>query len=192
LSTAIQLVVGLGNPGPEYEQTRHNAGFWFADAVARAAGARFRRERKFHGDVCKAQLAGHSFWLLKPETYMNHSGQAIAALARFYKIPAAQILIAHDELDLPPGGVKLKIAGGHAGHNGLRDTINRLGSGDFSRLRLGVGHPGSAGEVVGYVLGRPSAADRAAMEAAIDASVEALPLILEGEIQRAMSRLHSR
>lgn len=192
MASRIQLVVGLGNPGPEYERTRHNAGFWFVDAVAAQAGGVFRSESKFHGEACRVHLDGHDLWLLKPMTYMNRSGQAIAALARFYKIPPESILIAHDELDLPPGGLKVKQGGGHAGHNGLRDTIARLGSGDFLRLRIGIGRPAHSGQVVGYVLHAPSQADHRAIDEALDDARDALPLLVEGEVQKAMNRLHSR
>ncbi|MEJ2509233.1 MAG: aminoacyl-tRNA hydrolase [Gammaproteobacteria bacterium] len=186
----IELIVGLGNPGPKYERTRHNAGFWFVDAIA--DGASFRAESKFHGQLAKARLDGHEVWLLKPDTYMNRSGQAVAALARFYKIPAENILVAHDELDLDPGVVRLKQGGGHGGHNGLRDMVDHLGGNGFLRLRIGIGHPGTAREVVDYVLTRPSVADREAIEGAIDAARAALPLVLAGDLPRAMNQLHSR
>lgn len=187
---AVQLIVGLGNPGAEYEGTRHNAGFWFADAVARGAGAAFRRESKFHGELCKATVAGNPLWLLKPMTYMNRSGLSVATLSRFYKIPPEQILVAHDELDLPPGAVRLKQGGGHGGHNGLRDISAQLGP-NYLRLRLGIGHPGHAGAVTGYVLGRPSGADRDRIEEAVAEAVASLPSVLEGDMARAMNRLHS-
>ena len=192
MSTPISLIVGLGNPGPDYAETRHNAGFWFLDAVAAGAGAAFRRETKFHGEVCRARVDGHEVWLLKPMTYMNHSGRAVAALARFYKVPAEAILVAHDELDLPPGQLKLKEGGGHAGHNGLRDTISHLGGNGFLRLRLGVGHPGSAEQVTPYVLHRPGRAEREQIDEAIAEGVAVLPRILAGELDLARNRLHSR
>ncbi len=189
-AAAISLLVGLGNPGAEYEQTRHNAGFWFIDAVAHACGAHLRSDHKFHGELAKVSLHGHEVWLLKPQTFMNRSGQSVAALARFYKIPLDAILVAHDELDLPPGGLKLKRGGGHAGHNGLRDIHAQLGA-DFHRLRLGIGHPGQATQVVGYVLGRPPASERTLIEESIAEAVAALPLLLSGEMQKAMNQLHS-
>ena len=191
MAPPIQFIVGLGNPGPKYEPTRHNAGFWFIDELVRRHGGALRRESKFHGDVGRLTIAGREVWVLKPTTFMNRSGQAVAALARFYKVPADGVLAAHDELDLPPGGVKLKQGGGHAGHNGLRDICAQLGR-DFLRLRIGIGHPGQASEVVGYVLGKPSPQDRGLIEQAIEESVEAVPDIVSGELQKAMHRLHSR
>ena len=154
----IKLLVGLGNPGPEYESTRHNAGFWWIDAVARALGAHLALERGFHGLVARASVQGRGVWLLQPQTFMNLSGRSVAALARFYKIAPEEILVVHDELDLPPGQAKLKQGGGHAGHNGLRDIHAQLGSADYWRLRLGIGHPGAKSEVVGWVLKKPPAA----------------------------------
>lgn len=186
----IDLIVGLGNPGGNYEQTRHNAGFWFVDAMARQSGT-FRSESKFQGDVCKISLSGHDCWLLKPATFMNRSGQSVAALAGFYKIPAENILVVHDELDLPPGVARLKQGGGHGGHNGLRDIIARLGA-DFMRLRIGIGHPGSKEQVVDYVLQRPSLADRQQIDSAIAAALAVMPELLCGEAQRAMNQLHSK
>ncbi len=186
----IDLVVGLGNPGGNYEQTRHNAGFWFVDALARQSGT-FRSESKFQGDVCKISLSGHDCWLLKPATFMNRSGQSVTALAGFYKIPAENILVVHDELDLPPGVARLKQGGGHGGHNGLRDIIARLGA-DFMRLRIGIGHPGSKEQVVDYVLQRPSLADQQQIDSAIAAALAVMPELLCGEAQRAMNQLHSK
>jgi PTH1 family peptidyl-tRNA hydrolase len=192
LSSRIQLVVGLGNPGPQYEKTRHNAGFWFIDAIARAHGITLKFENKFHGEVGKGCIDGEEVWLLKPLTFMNKSGQGIAALARFYKIDAENILIAHDELDLPPGTVRLKKGGGHGGHNGLRDTIAQLGSKEFQRLRLGIGHPGHASQVSGYVLSKASGSDQQLLEQAIDKAIDNLSLMLSGDLQKAMNRLHSQ
>ncbi len=191
MSSPIQLIVGLGNPGAKYEPTRHNAGFWLVDELARRHGGALRSESKFHGEVGRLGIAGKDVWLLKPMTYMNRSGQAVAALARFYKIPVESILVAHDELDLPPGGVKLKQGGGHAGHNGLRDICAQLGR-DFLRMRIGIGHPGHASEVTGYVLGKPSPDERVLIERAVDECIEAVPDIVAGEQQKAMHRLHSR
>jgi len=193
LSSRIQLIVGLGNPGPQYEQTRHNAGFWFVEAIARRHGGSFKSDSKFHGETCKLRLEGEELWLLKPMTFMNKSGQAIAALARFYKIPPEGILVAHDELDLPPGDIRLKTGGGHGGHNGLRDTISQLGgSRDFHRLRIGIGHPGHSSQVTGYVLGKAPASEQIEMESAIDRALDALPLAIGGELQKAMNQLHSK
>jgi len=187
----IRLIVGLGNPGSDYQETRHNAGFWFADAVARRWGSEFRGEAKFQAHVAVTRIAGADCWLLKPATFMNRSGQAVAGLARYFRLHPYQILVAHDELDLPPGAVRLKQGGGHAGHNGLRDIVAVLGDKGFYRLRIGIGHPGDSHRVVGYVLSRPSREDRQAIDSALDAAVAALPEILAGEMQRAMNRLHA-
>jgi PTH1 family peptidyl-tRNA hydrolase len=193
LSSRIQLIVGLGNPGAQYEQTRHNAGFWFVEAIARRHGGSFKSENKFHGEACKVRVDGEELWLLKPMTFMNKSGQAIASLARFYKIAPEQILVAHDELDLPPGDIRLKSGGGHGGHNGLRDTIAQLGgSRDFQRLRIGIGHPGHSSQVTGYVLGKAPSNEQIEMENAIDRALDALPLAITGELQKAMNQLHSK
>lgn len=193
MSSRIQLIVGLGNPGSQYEQTRHNAGFWFVEALARQHGASFKSESKFHGEACKISISGHEVWLLKPMTFMNRSGQGIAALARFYKIEPANILVAHDELDLPPGDIRLKQGGGHGGHNGLRDTIEQLGnSRDFQRLRIGIGHPGHSSQVTGYVLGKPPADEQRLMEDAIDTALKVMPLAIDGELQKAMNQLHTK
>ncbi len=187
----IQLLVGLGNPGPEHALDRHNAGFWFVDQIATAAGVSLRPERGFFGDVARVRLQGHELWLLEPSTYMNRSGQSVGALARFYKIPPENILVAHDELDLPPGQAKLKLGGGHAGHNGLRDLIAQLGTANFWRLRLGIGHPGDRAAVVGFVLGKPPQSELRLIEQALDAARDVLPDLLTGEFERAMQRLHA-
>lgn len=187
----IRLVVGLGNPGPDYASTRHNVGFWFADALAAAHGGGFRAEGKFHGELCRVTIAGADLRLLKPSTYMNRSGQSVAAVSRYFGIPPESILIAHDELDLPVGKVRLKQGGGHAGHNGLRDTIGVLGSRDFWRLRIGIDHPGDRGQVIGYVLGRPSQEDGACIRDALDRSLKVTPDLLAGRYQAAMNSLHS-
>ena len=192
MSSQIQLIVGLGNPGTQYEQTRHNAGFWFVEAVARRHGGSFKSENKFHGEACKVHVNGRELWLLKPMTFMNKSGQAIAALARFYKIAPENILVAHDELDLPPGEARLKTGGGHGGHNGLRDTIAQLGSKEFQRLRLGIGHPGHSSQVTGYVLGKAPTDEQIEMENAIDRALDVLPLAVCGEQQKAMNQLHAK
>lgn len=189
---AISLMVGLGNPGREYATTRHNAGFWFIDAIARRIGAELRPEPKFHGHVARVSIGGDALWLLQPQTYMNHSGQAVAALARFHKIAPAQILVAHDELDLRSGAVRLKQGGGHGGHNGLRDIIAQLGSRDFTRLRLGIDHPGHSSQVTNYVLGKATQAERQAVCDAIDEVVDLLPNLLAGEFQQLMNHLHAR
>lgn len=188
----IKLVVGLGNPGPEYEATRHNAGFWWVDEAAHALGARLNAERAYFGLVARVNRAEGPVWLLEPQTYMNLSGKAVAALARFYKIEPAEILVVHDELDLPPGEMKLKQGGSHAGHNGLRDIHAQLGSTDYWRLRLGIGHPGVKAEVVDYVLRKPPAAEREAIETAIANSVKALDLLLAGQMDRATTALRAK
>jgi PTH1 family peptidyl-tRNA hydrolase len=188
--SGIRLIVGLGNPGAQYEATRHNVGFWFVDSIASAAREPFRAEPKFYGELCRITLGGHDLRLLKPATYMNRSGQSIAAVARYFDLSPAQILVAHDELDLPVGAVRLKQGGGHAGHNGLRDTIAVLGTRDFWRLRIGIAHPGDRTLVTGYVLGRPSREDR---ERILDALIDAEPVLadlVEARFQLTMNRLH--
>lgn len=187
----IKLIVGLGNPGPEYEATRHNAGFWWTDAAARALGVTLTAERGFHGLAGRANVQGRSVWLLKPQTFMNLSGKSVAALARFYKIGPQELLVVHDELDLPPGEARLKQGGGHGGHNGLRDIHAQLGDGSYWRLRLGIGHPGHKAEVVGWVLRKPPLDEHIAIEQAIDRSLKALPELLAGEMDRATQRIHT-
>lgn len=187
----IRLIVGLGNPGAQYQDTRHNAGFWFVDEVARMTGATLRPEPRFHGLAAKVMLDTHELWLLQPTTFMNRSGQATAALARFYKIAPEQILVAHDEIDLPVGQIKLKYAGGHGGHNGLRDLHAHLGTPNYWRLRLGVDHPGSKDLVVDYVLHAPSKVDRARIDDVIDEARRQLPALLRGEVAAVMNQLHS-
>ena len=186
----MRLVVGLGNPGREYEDTRHNAGFWFVDALARTAGVGLRAESRFHGSVARISEAGHECWLLEPATFMNASGRSVAALARFYRIPVEQILVVHDELDLPPGDARLKKGGGAAGHNGLKDIIAHLGA-DFWRLRLGVGHPGDRAQVIQYVLQAPRREERAAIDEAIERSLSVWPRVREGRTEAAMHALHT-
>ncbi len=190
-ATPIGLIAGLGNPGSKYEGTRHNAGFWFADALARRFHGQFRHESRFHGDVCKVRIGTHDVWLIKPETFMNLSGQAVQSLARFYRIPVEGILVAHDDLDLEPGIARLKKGGGHGGHNGLRDLNQRLGK-DYRRLRLGIGHPGHRDDVTPYVLGRPSQDERIAIENAIDKSLDVIEKVVEGDYEKAMNALHSK
>jgi PTH1 family peptidyl-tRNA hydrolase len=187
----IRLIVGLGNPGPDYAATRHNVGFWFVDAFAAVHGGSFRLEGKFHGELCRLALGGVDLRLLKPATYMNRSGQSVAAVSRYFDIPPEAILVAHDELDLPVGKVRLKQGGGHAGHNGLRDTIAVLGSAEFWRLRIGIDRPGERGQVIGYVLGRPSQDDATAIREALDQARGVSGDLLVGRYQAAMNRLHS-
>jgi PTH1 family peptidyl-tRNA hydrolase len=191
-SAAFALVVGLGNPGDRYAQTRHNAGFWFVDGLARRHGGSFRADKKFHGEVTRIAIDGRECLLLKPATFMNRSGLSVASLANFYRIEPAAILIAHDEIDLPPGNLRVKQGGGHGGHNGLRDIVPALGSPDFWRLRIGVGHPGSKDQVVNYVLGRASADEQRAIDAALTEAADNFPLMLAGEIGKAQQTLHSR
>jgi PTH1 family peptidyl-tRNA hydrolase len=187
----IRMLVGLGNPGPDYEATRHNAGFWWLDAVAAKLGARLAFDRSYQGLVARVNRAGgEPLWLVEPQTYMNLSGKSVATLARFFKISPDQILVAHDELDLLAGQVKLKFGGSHAGHNGLKDIVAQLGSADFWRLRLGIGHPGVKAEVIHYVLKRPSQEHREAIEHCITRTLESLDLLLAGEMERAMMKVH--
>lgn len=188
----IRLLVGLGNPGLEYEGTRHNAGFWWLDAAARKLGVTLSPQRSYFGLAAKVGTAQGVVWLLQPMTYMNLSGKSVAALARFFKIEPREILVAHDELDLMPGQAKIKCGGGPAGHNGLRDIHAQLGSADYWRLRLGIGHPGVKAEVVDYVLRKPSAEHRELIEQTIVRSVDALDLLLAGEMERAMMKVHAK
>jgi len=187
----LQLLVGLGNPGAKYSATRHNVGFWFVDEIARQTGGVFRSESKFQGEVCRVSIHNQTVWLLKPSTFMNHSGQSVAALARFYKIPVEAILVAHDELDIPTGSARWKFAGGHGGHNGLRDIMAHL-SKDYWRLRLGIDHPGDRSQVVNYVLSKPSYDENIEISTAIDAAADSLALMLQGDSQRAMNELHTK
>ncbi|MBM4227644.1 MAG: aminoacyl-tRNA hydrolase [Gammaproteobacteria bacterium] len=187
----MQLIVGLGNPGAQYGRTRHNAGFWLVDALADQCRVDFREERRYQAEIASANLAGHPVVLLKPLTFMNHSGRAVGAYAGYFRIPVDQILVVHDELDLAPGTVRLKRGGGHGGHNGLRDITAQLGA-DFARLRIGIGHPGSASEVVNYVLGNPPAEDRKAMDDAIQRALDVLPQVMQGHFDRAMNALNRR
>ena len=187
----LRIVVGLGNPGPEHLVTRHNAGFWFVDLLARRHGGEFRDYRKYSGETARITLSEQEVVLLKPTTYMNRSGVSVRQLSDFYKIAPENILVAHDELDLPVGSVRLKQGGGHGGHNGLRDTIAHIGE-DFWRLRLGVGHPGNKNEVIDYVLTRAPRAEEDLILEAVSTAADSMPLLLEQGAERAMTRLHSR
>jgi peptidyl-tRNA hydrolase, PTH1 family len=187
----FQLIAGLGNPGSEYERTRHNAGFWFLDALAAQCRASLRAERGFYGDVAKTSIEGQAVWLAKPTTFMNRSGQCVAALAKFYKIAPEKILIVHDELDLQPGEVKMKL-GGSAGSNGVKSIEADLGSREFWRLRIGIGHPGVKSEVVNYVLHKASPEHQAAIDEAVKKALAVLPLLMRGESQQAMMQLHRK
>lgn len=193
MDTPLELIVGLGNPGPEYDRTRHNAGADFVSELARRYGASLSPENKFFGLTTQVNLQGRNLRLLIPTTFMNRSGQAIAALAQFFKIPPEAILVAHDELDLPPGTARLKHGGGHGGHNGLRDTIKTLGNNpNFNRLRLGIGHPGSASQVVGFVLKKAPSSEQQLLEEAIDRAIEVLPKAATGDWAAAMNQLHTK
>lgn len=186
---APRLIVGLGNPGAEYEDTRHNAGFWLCERLAAKLGVALKRESRFHG------MAGRTHeqtWLLMPQTFMNCSGQAVAALARFYRIPPADMLVLHDELDLPPGALRLKFGGGLGGHNGLKDIAAHLGTQDFWRLRIGVGHPGDRNQVVDYVLKKPRSEERSLIEEALDRALDAWPMLARGEYPAATQKINTR
>jgi peptidyl-tRNA hydrolase, PTH1 family len=191
LSLGIALIVGLGNPGAEYEHTRHNAGAWFVSTLAQRDKISLRPHPKFHGIHGIAKVSGHECHLLIPTTFMNHSGQSVQAIANFYKIPPQAILVAHDELDIPVGVTRLKFNGGHGGHNGLRDIANHLNSKEFYRLRIGIGHPGNSNDVVNYVLAPPKKAERKLIDEAIQETESILPLLMEGQFQKAMHLLHS-
>lgn len=191
-TSGIQLFVGLGNPGAEYEATRHNAGFWWVDQLAAETSTKLAVESKFLGIAGRLKSAGHEAWLLKPSTFMNASGRSVGALAKFYKIEPQAILVIHDELDLPPGGVKMKKGGGHGGHNGLKDIAAHLGTNDFWRLRLGIGHPGDRNAVVNYVLHPPLRNEMPLIEANIDESTTLLPMLLTGSFEAAMLKLHTK
>jgi PTH1 family peptidyl-tRNA hydrolase len=192
---SIRLIVGLGNPGPEYEQTRHNAGFWLVDNLAMSSGrSRLAREVRYNALAGKASIAGQDVWLLEPQTYMNRSGQSVGALARFFKIAPDEILVAHDELDLPPGSAKIKKGGSSGGHNGLKDITAALGTQDYWRLRIGIGHPRALNlqqAVVDYVLHRPRKEEQPLIDEAIAKSLDIIPLLCDGKFEAAMLQLHT-
>ncbi len=190
-SSSIVLIAGLGNPGPEYAETRHNAGFRFLDGLL-ARGQAFKTEGRFSSRVARVAIGGQEVWLLTPDTFMNHSGEAVASFARFYKIPATAILVAHDELDLPPGAVRLKAGGGDGGHNGLKDVTEKLGSGEYARLRIGIGHPGHASQVSSYVLKRAPAAEQELIDEAIARARLHVEDIVHGQFQKVMNALHTK
>jgi len=187
----LRIIVGLGNPGPEHLVTRHNAGFWFVDLLALRHGAEFRDYRKYSGETARVSIGGQEVTLLKPTTYMNRSGMSIRQLSEFFKLTPAEILVAHDELDLPVGSVRLKQGGGHGGHNGLRDTIAHIGDA-FWRLRFGIGHPGNKADVIDYVLTRAPPAEEELIMEAVNTAAACMPLLLEQGAERAMAKLHSR
>lgn len=191
MSDPLSLIVGLGNPGPQYDRTRHNAGFWFVDALAQRYNVSLRVESRFSGEFGRARINGQDVWLLKPTTFMNRSGLSVAQMVAFYKIPLHAVLIAHDEIDLSVGDARFKFGGGHGGHNGLRDIFSHLGR-DFWRLRIGVGHPGHRDQVIDYVLGRPCREEQHQIEQALASAVDALPEMTIGASERAMKALHSR
>lgn len=188
---AFRLIVGLGNPTSKYEQTRHNAGFWFVDEIARHYKLNFSSDARSQGMLARLDWGGENVYLLKPMQYMNRSGGSVLALANFYKIEPARILVAHDELDFGPGAVKLKVGGGHGGHNGLRDIVARLGDSGFTRIRLGVGHPGNRDDVVNYVLDKPSRNDSGLIQDAIVRAVGCLPQIMDGKLAAVTNTLHA-
>jgi PTH1 family peptidyl-tRNA hydrolase len=185
------VIAGLGNPGPKYAQTRHNAGFWFLDEIARLAGARFRSQNRLNADVSKLILHGRDCILVKPLTFMNNSGRAVRAIIDYYKVSADQLLVAYDELDLPPGAVRIKKGGGHGGHNGLRDVFRHIQDHDFLRLRIGIGHPGMKDAVTPYVLSRADANDEKAIFESIDRALAVMPDLLAGELAKATKDLHT-
>lgn len=193
MSDVVQLIVGLGNPGLEYEKTRHNAGAFFVDAICQGFSGSYKNESRFFGQTAQVTIGAHSVKVLKPATYMNESGKAIAAMANFYKIPPESILVAHDELDLPPGTARLKQGGGHGGHNGLRHTIQCLGNNkDFQRLRIGIGHPGQANQVTGFVLSKPSSQEQTLIDDSIADAIRVIEQVISGNLNDAMHKLHTQ
>jgi PTH1 family peptidyl-tRNA hydrolase len=190
MNQAISLIVGLGNPGPEYAQTRHNAGFRFLERLVGETGVVLRQEARFRADCARVMLAGREVWLLAPQTFMNHSGESVQKFAHFYKIAVPGILIVHDEIDLPPGAVRLKIGGGDGGHNGLKDVTEQLGSGEYIRLRLGVGRPDTSAQVVSYVLRRAPIAEQTLLDDAITEALRHIDDIVQGDLQKVMNVLH--
>ena len=192
MAEGIQLIVGLGNPGAQYARTRHNVGFWFVDEVARRASQAFKDTSRFHGATAQADVDHQRCWLLKPSTYVNRSGQAAQSFLHYLKLPVNQMLVVHDDLDLPPGAVKLKRGGGHGGHNGLRDLIGVLGDQDFYRIRIGIGHPGHRDQVTDYVLHPPSKEEQTQIEDAMTEALNCLPDILSGNMETAMQKLHTK
>jgi PTH1 family peptidyl-tRNA hydrolase len=191
MTQAISLIVGLGNPGPEYAETRHNAGFRFVDALLAGSGEMARSESRFNAEVSRLRIAGRDVWLLAPQTYMNHSGEAVVKFAHYYKIAPAAILVAHDEIDIPPGAVRVKFGGGDGGHNGLKDVTAQLGTAEYARLRIGVGHPGAASQVVSYVLKRAPAAEQELIDSAIARAKNHIEEIVQGQLEKVMNVLHT-
>lgn len=192
MTTPIQLIVGLGNPGPEYVKTRHNAGVWFVSALAERFNSTLREEPKFFGYTGRVTIQGQEVRLLVPTTFMNLSGKAVQAMAKFYQIAPEQILVVHDEMDIPPGIAKFKLGGGHGGHNGLRDIISKLGNNNqFHRLRIGIGHPPTKEQVVNFVLNRPTQPEQQLIDAALDEAMRATEIMFSDDMAKAMNRLHS-
>jgi PTH1 family peptidyl-tRNA hydrolase len=191
MASPLRIIAGLGNPGEKYERTLHNAGFWFVDALARKYGGQFRFEKKFDTDYCRINLHGDEVWLMKPQGFMNESGTPVRGMLDYYRLRTTELLVAHDEIDLPPGTVRLKQGGGHGGHNGLRDIIRHCGP-DFMRLRLGVGHPGDKSKVTSYVLKRGSGEMEAAIESNVDEAVAVMPLLVDQGLNAAMKKLHTK
>ncbi len=191
MQSPLRLIIGLGNPGSEYAETRHNAGFWFCERLARELGTSFSRESRYHGLVAKARVNGADCWLLMPQTFMNRSGQAVQALAHFYRIAPAEMLVVHDELDIPPGQMRLKFGGGLGGHNGLKDITSHLGTQDYWRLRIGIGHPGDRNEVVNFVLKPPRREEREEIDAALDRALLAWPTLAKGEFNAATQKINT-
>ena len=189
--TELSIIAGLGNPEDKYERTLHNAGFWFVDAVARKYGGTFRYEKKFDAECCKVSISGNDVWLVKPQNYMNNSGGPVRAALDYYRLDAEHLLVAHDEIDLPPGTVRLKKSGGHGGHNGIRDVMQHCGA-EFMRLRIGVGHPGEKDRVTGYVLKRASSDIEAAVEKNVDEALDVIPVLIDDGLNAAMKKLHTR
>ena len=189
--SVIRCVIGLGNPGPKYADTRHNVGFWLVDRLARHYGTALRAEARFSGEAGRIRTGAGECWLLKPMTYMNHSGRSVSAFSRFYRIPMEQMLVVHDDLDLAPGTVRLKKGGGHGGHNGLRDIVSAMGGRDFYRIRIGIGHPGHRDAVTDYVLSRPYKGEQEAIERGLGEIERHWELIQSGKMQQAMQEIHS-
>ena len=192
MQSSLRLIVGLGNPGAEYAETRHNAGFWFCERLAHELGASFARESRYHGHVARARVGGQDIWLLMPQTFMNRSGQAVQALSHFYRIEPAAMLVVHDELDIPPGQMRLKFGGGLGGHNGLKDITAHLGTQDYWRLRIGIGHPGDRDEVVDYVLKPPRREEREEIDAALERALLVWPTLARGEFNAATQKINSK
>ena len=185
------LIIGLGNPGSKYAETRHNAGFWFLDRLAELSGLKFKRSLRLHSHVAKGSVFGHDCVLVKPRTFMNESGRAVRAVVNYYRVDPAQVLVAYDELDLPPGTVRLKQGGGHGGHNGLRDIFRHVSDREFLRLRIGIGHPGHKNAVTAYVLSRPTAEQERQMVGSLGEAMDVLPVVLDGDVPAAMKELHT-